>query len=100
MGIAVGAAVAGLALLVTGVWWILRRRRQQQKPPSSSDATFFDGKAELPAVTVTETREEASGQELHEKSGKGLPAEMVNSTRYELEGNWHGNEMQEREKSQ
>ena len=83
-------------LLVAGVWWILRRRRRQQNAPPNSEATFFDGKAELPAVTVVEKREESSGQELHEKSGEAIPAEMVDSPRYELEGSWHGNEMQER----
>jgi hypothetical protein len=95
VGIGVGTSIAGLVLLVVAVWWILRRRRQQQNAPPSSEATFFDGKAELPSVTVAEKREESSGQELHEKSGEGMPAEMVNSPRYELEGSWHGNEMHE-----
>lgn len=93
MGIAVGASVAAIVLIAVGVWWALKRMRRNRSGLADSETTHFDGKAELPAVS--EKRIGSSGQAVHEKSGQGLPAEIVNSPRYELEGSWHGHEMQD-----
>lgn len=52
------------------------------------------GKPELPAESRKDV--ESHDVEFHEKTGEGLPVEIVDAPRYELEGSWRGSEMPDR----
>ena len=97
-GIGVGVSVAGLAILMLVGWLVSWRKRRQKDNPQSP---YIDSKAELEGHGEGRPAEERAtkkglgveGGELSEAPAtiKGLYSE--GNRRYELEGDWRGNEL-------
>ena len=92
-GIGVGVSIAGIILLALAIWASLRyrkRKRDQQQDNQDSKAELPGKDSEKKPVTISELGPEA---EVNEMANRGKPAELHHDARYELESDWHGNEM-------
>lgn len=90
-GVAVGS-VAGLIILLSAAISLYRRMRapQTQRTDQSSDLVGFFARVKRRSKQVDPTT-------LHEIEGKARPAEVDGmNVRAELEGDWRGNELEEK----
>ena len=89
-------AVIALLALAFGAWYLLRHRKQESSA-NTTLAPYVDDKAELsaadPVIQVRHGVDFGSG-DLFEVSGVMKPTEMGDDDRQELEGGWHGYEVQ------
>lgn len=93
-GIGVGVSIAGIILLALGMWALLRRRQSRTRndePRADPRAGLRGEDAEKKLPGVAELGNYGAKAEL---AGLTKPTELDRNERHELEGHWHGHEIQ------